>query len=373
MKEIMRRLHLWLGLLSGIVVFIVCVTGCLYVFKDEIQSATQPWKRVEVRQVPLVKPSLALQRAVAMTRDTLPSALTIGVEGDALEVDYADWMAGTSTSIFLNPYSGQVIKTVRKDKDDFDFFSFVLRGHRSLWLPREIGRGLVDYGVLLFFVTLVTGVVIWLPRRWNRNTWRQKLTFHRPLKWARFNFDMHNVLGMYLLVPLAVLCFTGLMMGPSWFSRGVYSLVSGGDTLKAYTLPKADTSLTHTHRWQKIDTLHARLQREEARAVQFYYALPQTKDGVVRVSVVHERGSYYRTDNRFFDPATLKELQGTGPYAGKYTQVGAADAMMRMNLSIHDGRIWGIWGKILMFVASLTGASLPVTGFVIWWRKRKRK
>ena len=44
-----------------------------------------------------------------------------------------------------------------------------------------------------------------------------------------------------------------------------------------------------------------------------------------------------------------------------------------MNLEIHDGRIWGLPGKIIMFLASLTGASLPVTGFIIWYRKRRKR
>ena len=56
---------------------------------------------------------------------------------------------------------------------------------------------------------------------------------------------------------------------------------------------------------------------------------------------------------------------------GKYTEVSAADKFRRMNLDIHDGRILGIWGKIIVFIASLTGASLPITGVIMWIRKRK--
>lgn len=44
--------------------------------------------------------------------------------------------------------------------------------------------------------------------------------------------------------------------------------------------------------------------------------------------------------------------------------------MMRINLDIHEGRILGFWGKVLMCAASLIGASLPITGFVIWWRRK---
>jgi uncharacterized iron-regulated membrane protein len=43
-----------------------------------------------------------------------------------------------------------------------------------------------------------------------------------------------------------------------------------------------------------------------------------------------------------------------------------------MNYDIHTGAILGLPGKILMFFASLICATLPVTGFVIWWGRRKK-
>jgi uncharacterized iron-regulated membrane protein len=43
-----------------------------------------------------------------------------------------------------------------------------------------------------------------------------------------------------------------------------------------------------------------------------------------------------------------------------------------MNYDIHVGQILGLPGKIIAFVASLICASLPVTGFIIWWGKHKK-
>ena len=51
-RKFCLRLHLWLGLLSGIVVFIVCITGCLYAVKDEFNDATQPWRFVSPEPSP---------------------------------------------------------------------------------------------------------------------------------------------------------------------------------------------------------------------------------------------------------------------------------------------------------------------------------
>ncbi len=50
-----------------------------------------------------------------------------------------------------------------------------------------------------------------------------------------------------------------------------------------------------------------------------------------------------------------------------------ADKIARMNYDIHVGAVLGLAGKILAFSASLIAASLPVTGFYIWWGKKHKK
>ncbi|MNR67679.1 hypothetical protein D3C85_1918120 [compost metagenome] len=43
-----------------------------------------------------------------------------------------------------------------------------------------------------------------------------------------------------------------------------------------------------------------------------------------------------------------------------------------MNYGIHTGQILDLPGKIIAFTASLIAAALPVTGFVIWYGRRKK-
>ena len=42
------------------------------------------------------------------------------------------------------------------------------------------------------------------------------------------------------------------------------------------------------------------------------------------------------------------------------------------NKDIHTGRIYGWPTQIFAFFASLACASLPITGFLIWWGKRNK-
>jgi uncharacterized iron-regulated membrane protein len=53
--------------------------------------------------------------------------------------------------------------------------------------------------------------------------------------------------------------------------------------------------------------------------------------------------------------------------------MGNGESISAMNYDIHVGAVLGIPGKILAFLASLIAASLPVTGFYIWWGRRNKK
>lgn len=372
LKSVCLRLHLWLGLVSGIFVFIVCITGCLYVFKDEILDATEPWRFVKAEQRPAILPQQLIKAANAAAGEERPVAITYGEAYDAVKVDYRD-MHGSMKSVFLNPYTGNAIKVTERKSTDFDFFNFIIRGHMSLWLPRDIGAPIVSYSVLVFFITLVTGLVILLPHRWSKAGVKRLFVLRRPFKAVRLTTDLHNVIGFYALLPLFVLCLTGMMFGLDWFSRSVYAVASGGNTLQPYSLPSSDTVRVDTAKTASLDILYRQIRKEAPEAKNYYFTIPEKSTDVYRVSVVHKRGSYYRTDNLFFDRYTLKPLRGDGPYAGKYDEVPAADRMIRMNMDIHDGRIFGFAGKLIMCLASLVGASLPITGYLLWKKGRRRK
>lgn len=53
-----------------------------------------------------------------------------------------------------------------------------------------------------------------------------------------------------------------------------------------------------------------------------------------------------------------------------YTDTAKASRIFGWSYALHVGDFWGIWSKILAFAGALIGASLPVTGY---WMYIKRK
>lgn len=369
MKKTARKIHLWIGMLSAIPVFIVCLTGALYVFKDEVEDLTQPWRFTEPSGKPVLLPSAVLELSGKVMEGGTVHALTYGEPSDALRVDGTD-DAGTFFSLWLNPYEGSVQKVIRASDGSFDFFRFLMDGHRRLWLPRAIGSPIVGISVLLFMMALITGLILWWPGFWSRKTFRRLFGVKRNAGSHRLIFDLHQVVGMYAALILLLTAATGLVWSFKWYSEGVYRL-TGGKDLKAYRLPKSSFPPVAGD-VPDVDVLYRRLRAAEPAAKEFYFVIPRKTDDVYRVSVVHRRDSYYRTDNLFFDRYTLEELEGEGPYAGRYREAPFPDRVRRMNLEIHDGRIGGLPGKSIVFLAALVGASLPVTGWVLWRKKKRR-
>jgi uncharacterized iron-regulated membrane protein len=79
-------------------------------------------------------------------------------------------------------------------------------------------------------------------------------------------------------------------------------------------------------------------------------------------------GNSRASDSYAFDAATGEITEYT-PYANQ-----PRTAKIRGWIySIHVGSWGGIFSKTISCIASLIGASLPLTGYYIFWRKRRRK
>lgn len=99
---------------------------------------------------------------------------------------------------------------------------------------------------------------------------------------------------------------------------------------------------------------------------------PAGPQSPVAISINSEAGTYWKTDYRYFDPQSLAELPTDNLY-GRLADAGTADKLLRMNYDLHTGAVWGLGGKIFMFLMSLLIASLPVTGFAYWYGRRVKK
>ncbi len=373
LKKINNWLHLWLGLISGIVVFIVALTGAIYVFHQEIKDATEPWRFVEVQNKAFVPPSQLVYNAKAYVPNVEPTGLTYEDKYGAAAVGFIYQKEGklAFSVVFMNPYTGQFIKRLDPlGKGNFDFFEFIEDGHRTLWMPDEIGKRVVGISTLIFLILLITGLVMWWPKKWNKHHVEKGLKIKWGANAKRLTLDLHNVLGFYALLFACIFAITGLTWSFEWFGNGFYFLTSGGEAKHEHIHPHSDVSNAHlyTDSIPAIDRAFYLTLEQEASPKRIFMS-PELKEDNQSIEIVvsQVKGKFYKHNEYFYDRYTLEPLRVEGD---RYEESDFAEKLEKMNYDIHTGAILGLPGKIFAFLVSLSIASLPITGFLVWKNKR---
>lgn len=368
LRKIIFELHKILGLTTGIVVFIVAITGCCWAFKEEIESLYDDYKKVSPQNGPMLTPTEAKMYAKEVFPNNHIHGTLYKKADDAVEVIFYDPEPEFYQSVFLNPYTGKVIQV---DDHLSGFFAFILKGHMRLWLSKEIGEQVVGASILIFIVIILSGIFLWVPKK--RKNLKQRLRFNwkDTTRWKRKNFDLHTIIGFYICSLALILAFTGSVMSYNWMKYVLYKSL-GGDKEAAFIIPKNSGSPDHSDTTLPIDLLIPKLRAASPNAESFELHYPKTEDESIYVEVSNSTGLYYDSDFRFFDQHTLEEIETPSIY-GKYENAKVADKILRMNYDIHIGAIGGIVGKIIAFLVSLLTASLPVTGILLWYGRTYKK
>lgn len=360
-------LHLWLGLLSGIIVFIVSVTGAIYTFKEEIEILLEPFQTVEVPEHTQMLPPSKLSDVVV---DAYDYSSVYGVyyrgEGRSAMVPYYSDPSNYQQA-YVNPYTGEPLYNRYLNNS---FFRFIIEGHYNLWLPRWIGIPLVSYGTLVFVILLLSGLVLWWPKRWNKRSMKKSFTMNWKSNWRRINYDLHNVIGFYSLLIALILGLTGMVFGLSWFEEAVYWTASGGEQ-QTNERVTSDTTLVVDASQKDQDILFRNLVRSGVdmgeSEVNFIY--PRGEQGVWNVSVNPSLVNSYQSRSTYYEQHSLKELKKEATFS----EVNGGEKLSRLNYDLHVGSIGGIWTKIIAFLVCIVSASLPVTGFIFWFDRERRQ
>lgn len=379
-KKAILFLHRWLGLISGLVVVILSVTGCLFAFQHEITG----WLRSDLMHVdqekteqyePLPMAALHQKASEALKVDRLPYGLTTYRDSSrnwsALLYTYNpdSWtymgMAEEYKTLYINPYTGEIEGIVNEKKD---FFQIVKGIHWSLLLATPIGQPIVVWSTVVFIILLISGLVLWWPKRWNKAGRKRSFTIKWRGSWRRVNYDLHNVLGLYFLLISLIIGLTGLYWYFPFAKKAIYFLGTGEYRLPPVPAEKVVSVPDQDSLQAPMDIAYANAWTEFPDAHRIEFLAPADSQGIITATIRAGSDTYYEKSTMQFDQYT-GEVLDIAPYSEK----NAGEKLLAMNYDIHVGAIGGLPGKIIAFFGSLLCASLPVTGFIIWWDREQRK
>ncbi|MDM1045521.1 PepSY domain-containing protein [Myroides sp. 1354] len=369
-RKLMNDLHLWLGIASSLVLFVVCLTGTIYTFKTEIQEWLEPNRYAFVapneRQakpvaelVQLVEASTQgkVQRITLVSKEGKPFVFTVskGEEGKRGE------------AVHVNPFTGEILGTGKGPGDEF--FMTVFKLHRWLLLDSSIGRPIVGIATIIFCFLSISGLILWFPKKikgWKSIKPGFKIKFNA--NWKRINHDLHNTLGFYTLLIVLIMSLTGLCWSFEWYRNGLSSVLGakvfgGRDEVKPESVLQDKSTIS-------LEEALAIANKEMAYDYRtLAVSLPKDSLGAYEIN----KNDLARWNETVNDRVFIDQYSGEVIKKEIFADKSMGEKLASSIRALHFGDIYGLFSKVIYFITCLIATSLPITGIFIWLNKMKKK
>lgn len=378
LRKFFHAVHLWLSIPLGLIISVVCVSGAVLVFEKEI---TELFNRDLYYVDRIGEKALPMNHLVNRVAECLPDSVeATGIT--AFSDPRKTWQVSLSqprrASIYIDPYTGEIKGRYERPV----FFTTMFKLHRWLLDSRPPGNGLflgkqiVGITTTLFVVILLSGLVVWIPRR--RQALKNRLSITVRKGWRRGWYDLHVAGGFYAAALLLVMALTGLTWSFPWY-RDVFYTVFGVRTEQAAPHDgqgKADGAASEeTHR-SGGGKKEAEAENPLLHWQRVYESLAEANPGYRQITLTSGSANVYfnrlgnqrASDRYFFDTAN-----GTITGEKLYKDQDTGGTIRGWIYSVHVGSWGGLFTRILSFLAALLGGVLPLTGYYLWLKKSSGK
>ena len=374
MKKTFRKIHLWLAVPFGLIITIICFTGALLVFENQVTQLTNRhlYYVESPGSQPLPVGTLVEKVESQLTKGATITGVTIYPQPDrSYQVNLS---APKGAAVYIDPYTGEVLGQSQRTP----FFRTVFMLHRWLLDSQPAdggifwGKRITGISTLLFVIILLSGIVIWWPR--SRKGLKNGIQIALRKGKTCFWHDLHAAGGIYVLLLVLVMALTGLTWSFDWYKNAFYTLFGVETTAPAKgpapkekspqgpqpgTTTEATAPVTPFACWQQV---YDQVAAENPDRLKI-----EITDGTASVSN-NRYGNIRGTDRYTFDP---QSGQITG--ASLYKDTGNSGKIRGWIYSVHTGAWGGNLTRIIWFLAALLGATLPLTGYYLWIKRLYRK
>jgi uncharacterized iron-regulated membrane protein len=375
-RKVLFWMHLSAGLFAAIVVVIMSVTGVLLTYELQLQQ----WEAGGTVAVPASPeterlPLEALIVAAGSGRMEPPS--TIAVSSNPAQAVTLSW--GREATVMVNPYTGELIPegptTIR------DGLSTLRSWHR--WLgqegeSRDFGKSITGVCNMAFLFIVVSGLYLWMPRKWSLNTVKAVALFKSGLAGKARDFNWHNVIGVWSMIPLFFIVFSGAVISYPWVSDLVYTAFGEeapvrrapggpGGAPGAGGAPRGEREERTPPAVDDLNFAAYIARATEAAPGWRAIRINMPRSAGEPVSLAIDKGSGRQPHLQ----STLTVDQETAEVLGVETfsdQTPGAQARRLLRFA-HTGEVGGVFGQTLAGLVSAGAIVLAYTGIALAWRR----
>ena len=348
-RDLLRRLHLWLGLSVGLAFAVLALSGTVLAWQTELLR----WGHPELfrHALPTVEQRAAVLERIHAAR--WPAALR-SVELPSAELPVWQVALAGETRVYLDPADGRELLT-RSKADDPVLWLRDLHTHLLSGKNGETVLGIVGLAELAL---ILIGLALWWPRGGH---WRHAVRMYAQPPTRRWR-SWHQGVGAVLFPLLLLSTLTGVALIYKDATRSALAAVLGGGSPppKAPVVEPRDAPM----RWAaSLAEAQAALPHAELRRI----AMPTARNAALTIRM---RGPEEWN-------AAGRSVVVVDPYAATVLSVYDAQAQGGgVKLSdkiypVHAGVVGGLPWQLVIAVVGVLPAFFLVTGF-LFWRTRTR-
>ena len=349
-------IHRYLGLILGLLLIFIGITGSLLVFEREIENIAI------ARQFGTVIPqeqTISIDRVTEIAQNTYPDwdlvyirwsdspQQPLIIRMEEREINPNIYMDGEH-QVFIDPYTGEVLG----DRiERYTYYRFLLNLHYRLFIPGDTGMYITGIAALLLLIISATGIWLW-------SGWR-KLISGFKIKWKahpkRVNYDIHKVAGIIVAIFFLLIAFTGFC----WNFDGITYPVINALTLSPVS---KEIAIEQPQSGQNIARPSV--------------ILSQAQKAVPEMNIEFFVYPYEATDP-FFIYGKFDETVYVNPYTTEVLkvelpeQMSLGDRLTSSFLALHNGAFAGLPTRILYVLVGLSPIILFITGLVMYRLRRR--
>ena len=369
-KKFFFQIHWFLGITAGLLLSLMGVTGAIYSYEPQIlkwlnqesyvvqAAATPKLTPAQLYQhFRLTQPKLEINSISIAASPTTSSTINIKKEG-----------AKRGYNLLVNPYNAAVLPELRGQQT----LQFIQQLHRNLTVGK-VGAQLTGAAALMLIFFVLSGLYLRFPKKHSFKKW---FLLKPQLKGRNFIWDLHAVVGTWLVVFYLLFACTGLYWSYDWWRAGMFKVMGveqpkPKDQHAGHQQPKEETAALSTQQVSSIlnqtwTGVNAQIGREYSSLT---LNIPKHADAKVELSFVdaipqHERArnqAVYNYQNHKFEKFEL------------YQDKKLNEKVMSSMLPVHRG---SFFGPTYQFVAMLAALAMPlffVTGWMLYLKRRKQK
>ncbi len=400
LKKIFFQIHWFLGITAGLILSIMGVTGAIYSYEQPIQNWLNPASyTVQTEKQDKLTPAELYQHFQKTDPEMKINSITVAKDPTASSsINIVKEGARKGYTMMINPYTAEVLPEIKGR----EFFKFIEQLHRNLTIG-PVGKQLTGACTLMLIFFVLSGLYLRWPKK---HSFKQWLMLKPQLKGRNFLWDLHAVVGTWVVIFFLIIACTGLTWSYGWWRSGLYTVMGveqpqakgeaeaakGGETRGNREGPSEAMRDIATGKPEKSAEPETAEKREKkglspeqvnlalsqswsgfnAQVGRDYSSItlniPKQANGELEISFVDAIPQHERARNKaIFDyqASTIKEME-------LYQDKKLNEKMMSSMLPVHRG---SFFGPVYQFLAMLAALSMPlffITGWMLYLKRRKQ-